>query len=254
MGAIPDAEWRRVHPPASLDPHLQDRWQRLWLENRRSRGDDALAAMQALSHATLRTAMFALDRQADALVLPSDAAGTTAWNLLPPRSTQPCADLFWADLHGEFGCLPWPNSEPALAANTVKSAATLTGAHVVWVNFRGSEVRLPASSAKERALLDARLPLITLDVYSPFYFGDGRLLADPLLQKIRALCGRPLQFLLLIPGLDLGELALAIRAANGTWAGPFRLGAEIPAARLESNCRPADARLTLDFLARLARS
>lgn len=254
MTALPHSAWCRVIPSASPEPRLQDRWQRLWLEARRNRGDDALAAARAVADSTLRTALFALDRQADALALPGDAVGNAAWHLLQPRSTRPCADVFWADLQGEFGCMVWPGTDPAAAADTVLTAASVTGAQAVWVNFRASESRVPSSWVRACALLAARLPLLTLDLYSPLYFDNGRLLAAPLLQKLRTHCGPALTLLLLIPSLEPNELASAIRTASGSWAGPFRLGAQIPAARLDSSCRPSDVRLTLDFLARLARS
>ncbi|MGH9518748.1 MAG: hypothetical protein ACRD2D_03830 [Terriglobales bacterium] len=255
FASVSDPEWRWVRAPQTPDSRQQERWQRLWLEVRRSHGDDALAATHALADPTLRTALFALDRQADAVVLPPDESGASAWGLLQPRSARPCADLYWASLpgQGEFGWMPWPTTAPAAAADTVQTAASLTGARPIWVNFRASEGRVATAWTAAQALLAARLPIVTLGLYSPLFFGDGRLLATPLLEKILTQI-RGAAPLVLIPGLNTQELAAAVRAASGAWVGPLRLGAEIPAARLATDVRPPEVRLALALMARLART
>lgn len=255
MTALNDPGWRCVRPPQTPDLRLQERWQRLWLEARRSHGDDALAAARATTDSTLCTLLFALDRQADAVVLPPDDGGAAAWGLLQPRSVRPCADVYWASLPavGEFGWMPWPASDFSVAVPAVPVAADLLGARPVWVNFRASESRVPSTWQAAQAMLAARLPLDTLDLYSPLFFGDGRLLAAALVQKI-VVHRRGAIPLVLIPGLGTAEFATAVRSASGAWAGPIRLGAAIPAARLDPAGKASDIQLALALLTRLAQA
>ena len=54
--------------------------------------------------------------------------------------------------------------------------------------------------------------------------------------------------LLCVPRLTRAEFAPALLAAGGAWLGPFRAGAEVPAARLRPGDEPASAVATLAHL------
>lgn len=247
----PDVTVRWVAPPR--EPLQRERWKRIWLERRRGRGADAAQAETALEDGATSALLAALDREAAALLLPPGA--DDAWAMLEPRTGQRCADVAWAELGGEFGFFDWPGGgDLAAAAARFTSAAAACGAAPVLVRFAGGPSPRAGETTRAEATLQVRAPLRTLALYSPLFYGEGRLQAAPLLANIRAALRAPATPLLAIPGLAAAELAAAVRGAGGLWAGPFRAAAELPAARLSASAPPEETRLTLRLLERWSRT
>ncbi len=236
-------------------------WERLWLERRRGRGGSSGEAEAALAEAPTRAMLALLAQECDAAVLSeADAGWQRAWALLEPAAPGGvCADLWIAELPGAatVGWCAWPGSEQlSRAADALATAsATLSqiaGAPAVPVLLDFSNGRDHSRPQLERlaATLAARRPGARLvQIYSPFFFEQGQLRARNLLAAI----GRqaPGTLLLCGPRLHGAELAAAIEAEGGSWAGALAAGAERPAARLCAQATPAQVAATIGRLARL---
>lgn len=241
-------------------------WERLWLERRRGRGGSPGEAEAALALAPVRAMLALLAQECDAALLSeADAGWERAWELLEPATPGGvCAELWIAALPGAggrattTGWCAWPGTERlSWAADTLANAADtlgrIAGAAATPVLLDFSNGRDPARPQLERlaATLAARQPATRLiQIYSPFFFEQGQLRARSVLAAVERQV--PGTLLLCGPRLQRAELAAALEAEGGSWAGPLAAGAERPAARVAAPATPSRVAATLERLAQLA--
>ncbi|HUX68855.1 MAG TPA: hypothetical protein VMV31_15320 [Terriglobales bacterium] len=253
--AGPSPQW--LSPPLPADPRLRARWQRLWQERRAGAGGTSAEADAALLDPSVRALLLLLDQGADAALLcDADPGCATAWRLLEPRDPGgACADLWVGELDGApLGWLDWPGTDHlSLAANQLRAAADELAllarrpAAPCLVTFAAGPDPWRRQGERLLATLAARTPTRAIALYSPFFFRDGRLLAREWWQAVHQQCPGALP-LVCVPRLARAELAAALLAAGGTWAGPLRAGAEKPVARLAPDDAPARFAATLACL------
>jgi hypothetical protein len=253
-----------VAPDLPAEARLRLRWQRLWQERRRAAGESEAEAEAALRDGSARALLAALDRQADAVLLSAaDGRAGVAWSLLEPRPSQAAvADLWIAELPptgapagapAVVGWCDWPAAGAAAAAHALRTAAAeierlaAAPARPLALDFFGGREDKPARAAALAEVLAARGPAAGLRLYSPLLFSDGRLDALALAGRLRAAAGAlPV---IAAPRLAREEFAAAVERAGGSWAGPLRAGAEVPAALAPAAPAPARLAATLRWLA-----
>jgi hypothetical protein len=270
LRAVVEAAWARgggeggaqlYTPEMPEAANVRLRWQRLWLERRRGAGGDAAAAEAALRDSGQRAVLALLDRQAHAVLLPAGRDGDAAWKLLEPRrGATACAEVWLAQAAGAEAPAAWCewSAEPVSAVADRLCLAAAEVAHwaryparTVVVGFAGGKD--PEREATERLLatLRARTEVLHLSLYSPFYYRDEGLQAAALLAAVQRAVGAAIP-VLCVPRLRGAELAAALRAAGGRWAGPLLCGAEAAAARLAPTASSTDAAATCQWLLRAA--
>ncbi|MGH9481263.1 MAG: hypothetical protein ACRD1L_04140 [Terriglobales bacterium] len=261
---LPGPRPQLISPPLPADPRQRLRWQRLWQERRAGAGASPAEAEAALHNPLLRAVLLTLDRGADAALLDEGDAGcAAAWQLLEPlQPTGACAELYLGSLPGAtapapgFGWFDWPASgELSPAASqfhaAVAETARLAQAPAVPLLVDFSNGRNPLRPQWERWLLtlQARMPAQSCQLYSPLFYRQGELQAAALVDAV-GLISRAATPVLCVPRLARRDFAASLLAAGGRWAGPFRAGAEVPAARLAPHADAASCQATLEWLSR----
>lgn len=238
------------------DERRRQRWLRILRERRRREAPAALEA--ALLDPAVRALLLVLDRGAEAALL-GESGASTAWGLLEPTATGVCADLWIGrDGAGSFGWLDVIAGEPAAATAARLQAASATLARALGqpalplaAHFASGPDPHARAWENELATLRARQQVTVAELYSPLLFAAGRLQAPALLQAVRQAAGGAAP-VLYAPKLPRAEFESAFAASGGVWCGPFRAGAEAPAACLPANPSAARVAATLALLATLA--
>lgn len=240
-----------------LPEALRLRWLRLLAERRRRESPASNEA--ALQLAAVRTMLLVLDRRADAALLSADGAGSElAWSLLEPLGTGVTADV-WMGRLGEwsFGWLDAIAGEAAaLTAARLQAATALLSrqapAQPLVIAFAGGPDPRAAERERQLATLRARLPVQTAALYSPLFYAEGRLQTRAWLEAVRVAAGARLP-LVYVPRLSRAELEAGMAANALPWCGPFRAGAEAPAAMVPAGAGGARIAATLAALAAFTR-
>ncbi len=260
---LPAPRPRLFAPALPDDVRLRLRWQRLWQERRRAAGESAAESETALRDASVRALLAALDRQADAVLLhAADALAALAWRALEPPPGAPAPADFWiaalpaaAAAHRVIGWCDWPaqGGAAAAAASLRVAAAALERmqgrpARPVALDWFGGREDCAAHAAGLGEVLAARGAAASLRLYSPLLFPGGRLDA-PALAAHLAHAAAGAAPVVCAPRLPREEFAAAVERAGGSWAGPLRAGAEIPAALAAPGAPSERLAATLGWLA-----
>lgn len=253
-----------ISPPLPGESRQRLRWQRLWQERRASAGATPAESEAALQDASLRALLLALDHGAEAALLhEADAGCTSAWRLIEPlEPTGCCADLYMATLPetaggGPLGWFDWPGSaEASRAADQYHVAAKTAGrmagasARLVALDFSNGRNALPSLWERWLQTLRTRIEVQERHLYSPLFYRQGALQVVAMVQALGKADYVGTVSVLCVPRLQRQEFAAALLAAGGSWAGPFRAGAETAAARLGASPEAAVTAATVYWLQR----